>query len=595
MIIFLLGRLLFLLFHYELSFSYSISVWLGMFFNGLKLDLSAMGYIMLFPFIVVAVASPLKNHVSACILRVYAFSAVFIIVAFSAVDIVLYHHWGVRLDASAFRFLGNPREVMASMPILSVLLFASIITFVSISIFIFINKYVIKLLLATEKSYWKGALAVIILSPFCLLGIRGGTGTAPVNLSTVYFHSEAFPNHAAINVLWKTGHSFIERTDIINPFVYHEDDIAVEYIDKLYNAKGKVQEQLLLNSSNPDIILIVIESFSAKLIESLGGAPDVTPCFNNMIHEGVFFNNFYANDSRTDKSLVSIFSAYPALGTISVIKFPDKTNRIGHLSRELNDAGYSTAFYYGGEIDFANIRSYLVNGKFSSIVAIDDFDRSERVSRWGVPDHIVFDRFFNDCEIDEGPYFNVLLTLSNHEPFDIPVNPKFGDDELDNRIYSAAHYTDSCLGDFIVKAKESELWDNSLIIITADHGTRQPGNTLVYHPDKYHIPMLWTGGAVVKDTVISSYMSQSDMAKTLLHQLGYDSQMFPFSRNILNEGYNFSFFEFNNGFGMISDSGFYVYDNEISKIVLSEGEISDYFIDAGKAIQQKVYDYYLEL
>ena len=105
--------------------------------------------------------------------------------------------------------------------------------------------------------------------------------------------------------------------------------------------------------------------------------------------------------------------------------------------------------------------------------------------------------------------------------------------------------------------------------------------------------MLWTGGAIKKDTVISNYCSQSDLAKTLLKQLGLPTAEFPLSKDILTAEMNFSFYEFNNGFGMIADSGNYVFDNDLMKVVLRQGEVSDFMLDAGKAMQQKIYDVYL--
>jgi phosphoglycerol transferase MdoB-like AlkP superfamily enzyme len=99
----------------------------------------------------------------------------------------------------------------------------------------------------------------------------------------------------------------------------------------------------LLNTKRPNVILLILESYTAKLIEPLGGLPGVTPNFNRLCKESVFFTNFYANDSRTDKSIVSILSGYPALGKISIIKFPNKTQKLGIISREMARAGYQTS------------------------------------------------------------------------------------------------------------------------------------------------------------------------------------------------------------------------------------------------------------
>jgi phosphoglycerol transferase MdoB-like AlkP superfamily enzyme len=434
-------------------------------------------------------------------------------------------------------------------------------------------------------------LVFIALLPVIFLTVRGGTGIAPINVSRVYFHSEPFANYAANNAVWNMGHSILEKKDQPNPFKFLDDQTALQYIRELY-AEDSAQVELL-NAKRPNVILLIIESFTAKLIEPLGGLPGVTPDFNRLCKESVLFTNFFANDSRTDKSLVSILSGYPALGKISIIKFPNKTQKLGIISREMAQAGYHTAFYYGGDVDFASIRSYLVNGRFQHIVDVSDFDKSLRTGRWGVHDPYTLQRLLDDSDTTDQPFFKILLTLSNHEPFDIPTKPRFGNKNLDQRISSSAFYTDSCIGDFIRKAKNASWWNNTLIIMLADHGTKFPGNSVVYYPEKYRIPMLWTGGAVRKDTLISTYLSQSDLVKTLLRQLDMDASAFPLSKDIFRSRHGFAFYEFNNGFGMMSDTAGYVYDNDLQKVILNQGKVSDFFLLGGKALQQVVYDVFL--
>jgi phosphoglycerol transferase MdoB-like AlkP superfamily enzyme len=410
-------------------------------------------------------------------------------------------------------------------------------------------------------------------------------------VSRVYFHPDPFPNYAAINVLWNVGHSWLEKKDQPNPFQYLDDLTARKYVSRLYS--GDTASTVLLNTPQPNIILVILESFTSKLVEPLGGLEGVTPNFNKLCDESILFTNLLANDSRTDKSLVSILSGYPALGRISVIKFPDKTQKLGIISREMAQAGYHTSFYYGGDIDFANMRSYLVNGNYQQVVSVDDYENSEQTGRWGVHDQITFQRLYDDCNTSQQPFFRTFLSLSNHEPFDIPGELKFGNSTIDNRVSSSAYYTDSCIGDFIRKARLADWWKNTLIIMLADHGTIFPGNSVVYYPEKYRIPMIWTGGAIRSDTVISTYLSQSDIAKTLLHQLNLNASAYPLSKDIFGATHNFAFYEFNNGFGMMSDSGSYVFDNDLNKIILNQGSVSEYFLRAGKAIQQEVYNVFL--
>jgi len=590
--LFITGKIAFLLYHFNQSFQLPLTDWFRIIAHGFFLDLSATGYLMIFPLLILVLSVFLNYRPAYWILNAYTVVILFVFLLITLIDFEIYKYWGVRLDSTALRFIGTPREMLASTKwSLIVLFFITLVTFTTL-LYYFYHRKLASVLVQSDKPGWKGLLVFLLLFPFLFLAIRGGIGIAPINISRVYFHPEPFPNYAANNVLWNIGHSLLENKDEPNPFKYLDDQTSRQYIQELYHEDTVGVE--LLSTPRPNVILVILESFTAKLIEPLGGLPGVTPNFNRLCRESVLFTNLYANDSRTDKSIVAILSGYPALGKISIIKFPNKTQKLGIISREMANNGYHTSFYYGGDVDFANMRSYLVNGQFQQVVEISDFSKSEQTGRWGVPDQFAFQRLFDDCNLSDEPFFKVFLTLSNHEPFDIPVEPKFGNRTLDDRVSSSAYYTDSCIGDFINKAKQADWWENTLIIMLADHGTKFPGNSVVYYPEKYKIPMIWTGGAIKSDTVIGDYLSQSDLAKTLLNQLQIDASAYSLSKDIFRTKNDFAFYEYNNGFGMMSDSGSYVFDNDLKKVILNQGTPSDFFLQGGKALQQEIYEVFLK-
>ncbi len=590
--IFILGKISFLLYHHSQSFLLPVQDWFRIIGHGFLLDLSATGYFSIIPLLVLFLTSYSRYKIPYHFLNAYTVILIIAFILVTLVDFEIYHYWGVRLDNTAFRFIGTPRDMLASSTWSVILVFFLSLLLLTFLFFYFYRRLVAVWLVNSQKPVWKGLLIFAALSPFLFLAIRGGVGIAPINISRVYFHPEPFPNYAASNVVWNIGHSFLENKDQPNPFKYLDDQTARRFLeDMLAEDSSRVD---LLRTKRPNIVMFILESYTAKLIEPLGGLPGVTPQFNRLCGEGIFFTNLFANDSRTDKSIVSILSGYPALGKISIIKFPNKTQKLGILSREMAGAGYETSFYYGGDVDFASIRSYLVNGGFQNIVEVSDFDKSQQTGRWGVHDQYTFQRVYDDCNASVKPFFKVLMTLSNHEPFDIPVKQKFGNKTLDDRVSSSAYYTDSCIGDFIQKAKLTNWWNNTLIIMLADHGTKFPGGTIVYYPEKYRIPMIWTGGAIKSDTLISTYFSQSDLARTLLDQLGLDASAYPLSKDILRARHDFAFYEYNNGFGMMTDTAWYVFDNDLKKVILNEGEIPDFLLKGGKAMQQIVYDVFLK-
>src|SRR5690606_4864142 len=137
---------------------------------------------------------------------------------------------------------------------------------------------------------------------------------------------------------------------------------------------------------------------------------------------------------------------------------------------------------------------------------------------WGVHDEYVFDRLLTDLRNEKQPFFSTMFTLSSHEPYDVPVNFIPGN-KNEVKFCNSIKYTDSCLAVFLNKAKEESWWDNTLVVIVADHGHVFPGinDWPVRVPEEFHIPMLWTGGALKQKGVVKKIASQTDIAATLLN------------------------------------------------------------------------------
>jgi phosphoglycerol transferase MdoB-like AlkP superfamily enzyme len=459
----------------------------------------------------------------------------------------------------------------------------------------FYNKNIASLLKKAPSGGWMSALFFLIMLPMLFWCIRGGLGTSPINASSAYFHKNVFANQAAINPLWYFGHSIVEGKESQNPYDFYREKDYERELELLYTSNTEPVK--ILKQERPVIILLIMETFTAKLVEPLGGPPGVTPNFNRLSREGILFTHMFANGTRTDRGLLSIISGFPTVEPLSMLKYPEKTNKLEFLSRDLKRKGYNATFYYGGEVDFANMTSYLMNGGFNRIVSEKDFsDYHGYRSNWGVPDNVVYDRLLSEMNRRNDTGFYVMLTLSHHEPFDIPVEPRFPQMGFENKFYSSAYCADSCLGDFIAKMKSSRQWDNSLIIIVADHGSPFPEYSQYHEPAKYKIPMLWLGGALKKDSVVSKYGSQSDIAVTLLHQLGIENNDYVLGKDILSPSSgSFTFYSFKDGMAMMSDTVQFGLDFISGNMLFSNGPVTDREIYYAKALQQYIYNYYLTL
>ena len=592
-ILFVSAKFLFLIYYWKKTFSLDLTTIPGIFYHGAKLDLSAIGYVFILPVTVLFVTSFFPGKICYYILKGYNYllliAAPFLMIS----DLILYKYWGFRLDNTPLLYIKNPGEMIASVSTGIVL--AGILTslVISYAIIYLYNRFSGLYLKNLPVSSLSTKVILVMLIPFLALPVRGGFNTSPVNLSTAYFSSDNFANHAAINLYWNIGYSFTNSETRKNPYnFYHTDSVQTNFRKLMEQSNSRAD---LLNSNRPDIILIIIESFTSKFIEPLGGVPELTPRFNRLTREGIFFTNLYANGDRSDKGIVALLSGFPALGKTSIMKFPEKVEKLPNMAGELKDSGYHLSFYYGGDIEFFNLKSYLISAGYRYIISERAFASDKKFSKWGVPDEFVFDKLYNDiCNATDTPFFKSMFTLSNHEPYDIPASPKFPGNNIEDKFYSSAFYTDSCLGNFIDKLKLTDHWDNTIVILVADHGSRLPEESAASAFQNFSIPMLWVGGAIKKDTIIRRYGMQVDLPKTLLNQLGMKVDQYPYSKDLFSaDGSGFAEYAFNDGFGFLTDSIRYVYDHNADKITTVKGNPGDKLIRYGKSFLQATYEDFL--
>jgi phosphoglycerol transferase MdoB-like AlkP superfamily enzyme len=544
--------------------------------HGLRMDISFASYILMIPTLLMAFSSRNWKWYAKTI-SIFSGLVAFAITLMVVVDLELFRAWGFRIDSTWLNYLKTPREAFASMgaaPVIPLLLlFVTLFFFTSKSLWI-VQKRTI--------SFFKRShilltfLSFLFLTAVLIIPIRGGLQQIPLNESNAFFSNSSFANYAAVNVPWNFASSVLNNSyNRKNPFEFIEDKAAEKQVAALYASNGDTGQYISTEDQKPNVLIIIWESFTAKVVQRLGGVPGVTPHFDRLSREGIFFSNVYASGNRSDKGMVSILSGYPAQPTQSIIKIPTKTATLPTITQLLKKDGYFTSFYYGGESEFANMRSYFLLQGFDHILDKHAFDKKDMNSKWGAHDHVVLNRLLTDLDSTKQPFFTTLFTLSSHEPFEVPVKTAIEGRDTEHLFLNAMHYSDEAIGQFIQSAKSKSWWNNTLIIIIADHGHPLPeepaGKT-----NEFRIPMLWLGGALEKQNItIDSLCSQTDLASTLLNQLRIPSQDFRWSNDIFKKGRSpFAYFAFTNGLGWIRPEGFIVRDNLGGNITEKAGKLA---------------------
>lgn len=567
-LIFFIGKVAFTLIHSSMGGGVSASDVYQVLYHGLPLDLSMSGYFTAIPALILIFSIWIKPQYITRIFNVYFIIILSIIAIITVVDIVIYPYWGFHFDSTIFLYLKKPKEAFASGSVTEIIL-GFILTVIFAAIIYIGYIFIIRkqlLNLKVPKSIRNTAIVLALLAASLFLPIRGGVTVSTMNVGQVYYSDNMFLNHAAINPHFNLMYSFTKSDDFASQYQFFGKEEATEIFNKITAQPHSDSIPRLLNTDKPNVILFVLESFSANVaLDSL-----IAPNMSSFAKEGVFFENFYANSFRTDRGIVSVLSGYPAHPTVAIMKYPQKTGNLPTIPRTLKETGYDLSFYYGGDADFANMRSYFVGAcGIKDIVADKEFPLSERMTKWGVPDKLLIERFYKDLTTKETktPFFKTVLTLSSHEPFDVPVN-KFKEPFL-----NAVNYTDECLGNFVKQLKSTKYWDNTLIIFVADHAMQSyPQGISNSDAKRFRIPMIWIGGAVKQPKVIKDFASQNDLAATLLSQMNIKHDEFIFSKDVFNPDVNkFAFYSYVNGFSMTDSTGTVTYDNDKKSVISKEG------------------------
>jgi phosphoglycerol transferase MdoB-like AlkP superfamily enzyme len=548
--------------------------------HGLTLDLSTSLYCLIVPFLLSVVSLWTTGRWLRRILTAYhLLLAVVLSLAFVA-DTSLYPFWGFKLDASCLQYLETPTEAMASVSSVYIVVRLVVLLLVASLIFAAYQRTVRLLrtpspLTSDSRSAYFGLIAALLLVPVFIIGIRGGLDESTTNIGQVYFSQNQFLNHSAINPVFSFLSSFEKTASHIVDYDYYSQQECDTLMAGLYPAT-RPSADTLLSERRPDIVIILMESAGEVVADAM-------PRLQRLKREGINFSRCYGNTWRTDRGTVCALSGYPSFPTSSVMKMTGKTRHLPSIARTLGRAGYETSYFYGGDINFTNMRGYLVGAGFSQLTWKKDFTMDQQnTSKWGVRDDIMFDAVTDYLlQPHDRPQLIGFSTLSSHEPWDVPIH------KLDEPIKNSFYYLDDCIHRMMERLRQSPRWQQTLVILLPDHSIDY-GSIDKFSPRRDLIPMLWVGGAVRQPRDISVICNQTDLAATLLAQLGLPHDDFLWSRDVLSPDYTYplAVHNYNNGFSMTDSTGFMVYDLDVGRTVFQTSADVRRLERIGKAILQ---------
>lgn len=521
--------------------------------NGVRIDLSTLGYLLILPAIVhPLIVSTKYNSAWQHALRFWFFACLMLLIFFEVATPAFVMEYDLRPNRLFIEYLIYPKEVFGMLlngHLLSLLSTVFSLMLFSIVLFKAVNKCVLPKEIDIESSqrnkvatvHQTAGVGAVLASTLFIVVIlfgfaRGTIGHRPINPSVVYFSTDPLINSLTLNSLYSVAFAVKQLGDEIHASSVYgnlSDDKVIEIVRTsagTNNSEFTSADMPTLRSRVPsyqgkpkNLVIILEESLGAQFVSHLGGK-NITPNIDELMKEGWAFNQLYATGTRSVRGIEAVITGFTPTPARSVVKLANSQQNFFTIAELLKRKGYTTQFIYGGESHFDNMKSFFLGNGFEDIVDFDDIKDPLFVASWGACDVSLFNQA--DIELtalsqSEQPFFSLIFTSSNHSPFDIPPGFVPTNDREDDRD-RAIRFADYALGKFMDKAKTSSYWDDTLFLVVADHDARNFGAELV--PIKsFHIPGVIIGKDILPKQD-ARVVSQIDLAPTLLSLMGVESR-----------------------------------------------------------------------
>ncbi|WP_183558151.1 LTA synthase family protein [Mucilaginibacter sp. SP1R1] len=598
---------------FELYFAHKLkgagfSEILQTFLYGIRLDASAAAYICIVPLLVFVVNWCIPTYrVKPVWLKAYVWFCLFCISLNTILNFNIFREWGTKVTFRVFSSLYHaPSEALASSgssPVGKCITIGILLLGTGVILSNYVINYQFKKPV-TEPRLKAILICLILFTNFLLM--RGGLQTEPINQNAAYFSDREILNQSALNTEWNLFNNIFENLRRpYNPYLFMQPASAAQLVQNIFSVKPDSTIKAL-TTNRPNIVIIQLESYTASIIESLGGDKGVAPNFERFIQNGILFNNVYSSADRTDKGIISIMSGFPSQAVRTIVADTLKQKKLPALSTVFKSEGYQTTYFYGGKSSYMSFNVFMKSHQVDHIIDEFSFDKKQAKTEWGVYDDVLLNKQLQYTQQQSQPFFSYVQTSTNHEPFVLPVKAHFPADEdgdASNKFRSTAYFTDSCLNAYFEQAKKQAWYKNTLFILVADHGHRLPRNiSEAYNPAKYHIPLLFFGEVIkpeFRGKKINKLGGQTDIAATLLSQLNIPHTQFKWSKDLLNPNTaDFAFFDWDNGFAFMLPQQTAAYDNSGRRIVYTSNKnadqkLTDKTLLYGKAFLQQIYTEYM--
>jgi phosphoglycerol transferase MdoB-like AlkP superfamily enzyme len=490
----------------------------------------------------------------------------FILITFQAMaavgDIILYKYWDCIFSVRAYPYLKNISELFKNVSTFNFVFVVFYLGFITILFFYVSNK--MKLFAVFSIKWFQRGLVIICLILLAFLAIRGGLREIPRNQSDGFYCSNRTYNISSINSTWNFFNVLVENQKFLekNPYKKLSDTIMLIRVNEMQRDGVIKDVQIFSFSTQPNIVLITMEGVSAEVFKIHNGQIAHMPFLESLLDSSYYFMRAFSVGSRTEQGLAAMLSGSLATPYNNITDNISTLSDIPSILTTMNKRKYHTQFVFGGNVEFANMRAYLNQMGYDTVLDIVSFDKKRDLQSLGVPDEYLVDALIDQYEKLKLPFFLHTLTLSTHEPFDIPGLKTYSSEK---KMYlQSVTYLDNQLKKLFSRLATNKKFDNTVFIITSDHGHKMPNNYDIASKERYHIPMILYSkklNSVYRGYQDTSLFAQQNFPATLSYLLGWKEKNYlKFSRNHFTSMNRYTMSAFVNGYLFQTDTSSISYD-----------------------------------
>ena len=382
-------------------------------------------------------------------------------------------------------------------------------------------------------------LSLLLYTPFCIAGMRGGFATAvrPITVSNATQYTER-PTDAPL--VLNTPFALL-RTIGTNVFVIPNYFDNQEEMQSVYTPIHFPKDSLQMNKKN--VVILIVESFGREYIGSLnktlenGKYKGYTPCVDSIISHSTTFRYSFCNGRKSIDGMPSILSSIPMFIEPFILT-PSSMNDYTGLAGILAKEGYETAFFHGAQNGSMGFQAFAQKIGFQRYYGRTEYEASQGENdfdgTWAIWDEPFLQYYATEMSKMKQPFMTSVFTASSHHPFAVPEKYKkqFPEEELE--IHKCIRYTDMSIGKFFETASRQPWFKNTIFVLTSDHTNMS--NHAEYQTDLggFCSPIIIYDPSHPKGEMLDMIAQQIDILPTVLGMLGYQKPYFGFGIDLLN-------------------------------------------------------------